>query len=792
MAIEKRKGSAVILRVTVLLTLLTFSCFGQSKVVLDGIIEDQQRQPIEGATILDPAGNLLAVTDQNGKFRVQMPLGTHLLTITHISFLSRTYQHNFQSPEFVRITLEATTLSLEEVIIRDNNPKENLQSTIPGASKLTIKNIEAIPAFLGEVDVIKAITLLPGVSTVGEGSSGFNVRGGAIDQNLVTIDGMQLFNTSHVLGFFSIFHPDATRDFTLYKGYIPAEYGGRASSVLAVNSLQGQTDVWSAEAGIGSVSGKLTLQGPITKKTSILAAARVTYSDWVLGLVNDLDIQNSAANFYDIFVRGDHFFNDKHHVMFSYLGSADSFDYSNSFGYDWSNYGFNFKYDFQPSAVWRFDVNANYLQYTNSLLDYQPGLESELRNQMEKIQLRVNGKHTTAAHELDFGLEMTDYNPGDEIRNPLNEGSFISPDGISRDRGRELAFYVQDIFKVSERFDINAGLRFNLYSQIGPSTEYEYDGVLSDDNISDTLFYNAGEKIITYNNLAPRIAFRYELSDQTVLKLAYNRMYQYIHLISNTTSPTPVDQWQVSTRYIPPTQSDNFSIGVYKNSKNDRWVTSVEAFYRKLDKVVEYQDFAELILQENIEAELLIGQGRAYGLEFFVKRLTPIWTGWVSYVYTRSEVSFPGDVETINSGDWFPAYYDQPHSFKFVSDIRMGKSRKGSFGSTIVYNTGRPITALTSDYLQGPLVVPHYSDRNEYRIPNYFRIDVSMTLGSIIRKLDDRLTISLYNLLGRRNAYSVFYQRNDNSPIPRAYKLSVLGSIFPSITYSLKLDVRKR
>ena len=281
-----------------------------------------------------------------------------------------------------------------------------------------------------------------------------------------------------------------------------------------------------------------------------------------------------------------------------------------------------------------------------------------------------------------------------------------------------------------------------------------------------------------------------ELTDRTVIKAGYNRLFQYIHLISNTTSPTPVDQWQVSTRNIPPTRSDNFSLGVYHNSKNDRWVTSAEVFYRKLDNVIEYQDFAELILQENIEAELLTGQGRAYGLELFVKRLTPIWTGWVSYVYSRSEVSFPGDVENINSGDWFPAFYDQPHSFKFVSDLRMGKSRKGSFGATLIYNTGRPITALISEYRQGPLIIPHYSDRNAYRIPNYFRIDVSMTLGSIIRSVDDRLTLTLYNLLGRENAYSVFYQRNDTSPVPRAYKLAVLGSIFPSLTYSIRFEAR--
>ncbi len=773
-----------------LFLLVTQYAVAQSKIVLDGIIEDLQRQPIEGATLLDKEGNLLSVSDQNGKFRIQMSPGRHEITITHIAYQPSAITHDFNEPQFIRISLTPNTLSLEEVIIRDNNPEENLKSTIPGATSLSIRNIEAIPAFLGEVDVIRAITLLPGVKTVGEGSSGFNVRGGAVDQNLITIDGMQLFNTSHVLGFFSIFHPDATRDFTLYKGYVPAAYGGRASSVLAVNSLQGNSDQWSVEGGIGTVSGKLAVQGPVTKKTSILAAGRITYSDWVLGLMRDLDIQRSAANFYDAFVRADQFIGEKHHIMASFLGSKDSFDYADQFGYQWSNYGVNLNYDFQASARWRFDLNANFLRYTNALFDYQPGLESWLRNEMIKTQGRANASYTTEYHDVDVGAEMVDFNPMEEVLAPLSGNSVASPGSVERDRGREFGFYIQDVFRVNERFDINAGIRYNIYTHLGPSVEYTYDGARNDENITDTTSYGSGEKISRFNNFAPRIAFRFGLNEKNVIKIGYNRLYQYIHLISNTTSPTPVDQWQVSTRYIPPTQSDNFSVGLYRNSSDNRWVSSAEAFYRRLDNVIEYQDFAELILQENIEAELLVGKGRAYGFELFVKRLTPSWTGWVSYVYTRSEVSFAGTGENINNGDWFPAYYDQPHSFKFVSDLRLGKNRKGSFGATIVYNTGRPITALISDYNQGPVVVPHYSDRNEYRIPDYFRIDVSMTMGSIIRSVDDRLTIGLYNLLGRKNAYSVFYRRNDTSPIPRAYKLSVLGSIFPSITYNIKFNVR--
>ncbi|MEJ2004730.1 MAG: TonB-dependent receptor [Cyclobacteriaceae bacterium] len=759
----------------ILLVFLASALSAQNKVVLDGIIEDNRRLPIEGATLLDKDGILLAVTDQNGKFRIQMPQGNHELTVTHI--------------DFIRLSLTANTLSLEEVIIRDNNPHENLNSSIPGATSLSIRNIEAIPAFLGEVDVIKSITLLPGVKTVGEGSAGFNVRGGAVDQNLISIDGMQLFNTSHVLGFFSIFHPDATRDFTLYKGYVPAEFGGRASSVLKVNSLQGNTEKWTVEGGIGSVSAKLSVQGPVTKQTSIIAAGRVTYSDWILGLMRDLDIRNSAANFYDAFVRADHFFGEKHHVMASFLGSKDSFDYADQFGYQWTNYGFNLNYDFQVSARWRLDMNTNILSYTNAFLDYEPGLESWLRNEMIKTQLRLNAAFTSEKHDMAFGAELIDYNPDDETRTPLSNNSVASAGSIRRDHGRELGIYLQDVFTVSDRMDINAGIRYNLYSQLGPSTEYIYDGEPSDANIIDSVFYAPGDKVTSFSNLAPRLALRIELNDHNVFKLGYNRLFQYIHLISNATSPTPVDQWQVSTRYIPPTQSDNFSAGIYHNSTDDRWIMSFEGFYRQLENVIEYRDFADLILQENIEAEVLSGNGRAYGMEFFVKRLTPRWTGWVSYVYTRSEVSFDGTGENINDGDWFPASYDQPHAFKFVSDLRMGKTRKGSFGATVVYHTGRPITALISQYNQGPLVVPHYSDRNQYRIPNYFRIDVSMTIGSIIRSVDDRLTIGLYNLLGRKNAYSVFYQRNDSSPVPRAYKLAVLGSIFPSITYNIKLNV---
>ncbi len=760
--------------------------FAQTRVVLDGEVTDPQRVPIEGVTFLTNDGTVHAITDRNGKFRIEMPAGTYTFLLTHISHINREITHTFSSAEYIRITMQPETVNLSEVIISDSDPQDNLRITTTGLTRLSMKNIQNIPAFLGETDVIKSITLLPGVTTVGEGSSGFNVRGGSIDQNLVLIDGMQLFNTSHVLGFFSIFHPDATRDFSLYKGHIPAQFGGRVSSVLDVNSLQGNKQKWGATAGVGTFSTRLTIDGPVTDKLSIIGAGRITYSDWILRQVKDLDVRNSRADFRDGFLRADYFFNDKHHLMVSALHSNDNFNFAGDFGFEWSNNGFNLHYDFQVSPRTRLDVTANFLRYFSSLADYTEGLESRLDNGMDKWQARANIHFTPEKHDIQTGVEAILFDPPVERLYPLNAASSVSPRAVNRSRGREMAAYFEDTYSFSDDFDLSAGLRLNVYQHLGYAREYIYENdIPRDEFITDSTFYSQGEVVSSFAQLAPRLALRYQLNTTTSVKASYNRTYQYLHLISNTTAPTPVDQWQVSTRYIPPTSSDNYSAGVYKNLNNDKWVTSLEVFYKDQRNVVEYRDFAELIAQENMEGELLIGKGRAYGVELFLKHLTPKWNSWISYVYTRSEVQISEASGEINDGEWFPAYFDQPHSFKFVSDLRLGK--RGSFAVNVVYNTGRPITALESDYRMGNLVIPHYSDRNEYRIPNYLRFDVSFTVGNILNRFDDKLNISVYNLLGRKNAYSIFYQRPDGEPIPQAYKLSVLGSAFPSVTYTLKL-----
>lgn len=759
---------------------------GQSKVVLDGIVTDPQRVPVEGATFLTRDGTVHAITDKNGKFRIEMPPGTYTFLLTHISHINQEVTHTFSSPEFLKITMQPETVSLNEVIISDTDPQDNLKITTTGLTRLSMKNIQNIPAFLGETDVIKSITLLPGVSTVGEGAAGFNVRGGSVDQNLVMIDGMQLFNTSHVLGFFSIFHPDAVRDFSLYKGHIPARFGGRVSSVLDVNSLQGNKQKWQATAGVGTFSTRLTVDGPVTEKLSVLAAGRITYSDWILRQVKDLNVQNSQADFRDGFVRADYYFNDRHHLMVSGLHSRDNFNFAGDFGFEWSNNGFNLHYDFQISPRTRLDLTANFLRYMSSLTDFTEGLESRLDNGMDKWQAKANIQYTPGKHDINTGAEAILYDPPVEQIVPLSPASSVAPDVVNRSRGREMAVYADDTYAFSEKLEVAGGIRLNIYQHLGFAREYIYENdVPLDENIIDSVFYDQGEVINTDINLAPRLAIRYQLNDQSSVKASYNRTYQYLHLVSNTTAPTPVDQWQVSTRYIPPTASDNYSLGYYRNFNNDRWVTSVEVYYKDMQNVVEYRDFADLIVQENMEGELLIGDGRAYGIELFLKHITPKWNSWISYVYNRSEVSVDEAAGNINDGDWFPAYYDQPHTFKFVSDLRLGK--RGSFAVNVVYNTGRPITALENDYRLGNLVIPHFSDRNEYRIPNYMRFDVSFTIGSILNRFDDRLNISVYNLLGRKNAYSIFYQRPEGEPIPQAYKLSILGSAFPSITYTLKL-----
>ena len=631
---------------------------------------------------------------------------------------------------------------------------------------------------------------MPGVSSVGEGSSGMNVRGGRVDQNLVLFNDVPLFNTSHALGFVSAFNQDVINDFSLYKGSVPAQLGGRASSVIEINTRRGSFEEWKYQGGVGPVTSRFAVEGPITNdKTSIFAAGRISHANWVLRKVADPDVKKSEVVFNDGYLGFSHRFNENSTADVTFYGSHDVFQFSDRFGFRWKNYLVNARWQSQADRKVSPLLSLSYGHLNNTLFEPSVVGASEISNTMNYFQLKETLHYIPIeAHEIKAGITVIGYLPSDEVQSGYKGNPLIMEKTAGKSRGVEWAIFANDEFEVNENISISAGLRYSHYWHLGPDTTFQYDSpARSANSISDTSYHGRPSIIESFGGLEPRVSVRLNISENNSIKASYARMRQYIHLISNTTAPTPIDLWQVSTRYMPPQIADNYSIGYFLNLKDNLWETSAELFYKDMNNLVEYKDFAQLFLNDHIETELLSGKGRAWGAELFIRRLKGRWTGWLSYTYSNTEVMIPSSTEgeSINSGDWFPSNYNKPHTLHLVLNKRM--RRQGAFSAIFSYNTGRPFTAIESSYIAGGTVIPIYSERNKYKIPDYFRVDVSLTIGNVLKKVDDSLVISLYNLFGRENAYSVFYQRPaSNFFVPKPYKLSVLGAALPSLTYNFR------
>ncbi|MFZ5999846.1 MAG: TonB-dependent receptor plug domain-containing protein, partial [Bacteroidota bacterium] len=579
----------------------------------------------------------------------------------------------------------------------------------------------------------------------------------------------------------------------LYKGNVPAQLGGRASSVLEINTRQGNFEKWEYQAGVGLASSRFLAEGPVSKKnnkTSLLMAGRVSHSDWLLRKVRNPDVKNSSLFFYDGNVNVSHRFSESSNLRINYYSSRDYFRFANQFAYAWENYLTNAEWRSFADRKLSPSLSVVYGRYNSALINPSGQDASQLSNALNYWQVKETVNYNpNDKHSLVGGIEATAYLPKQEKLAPYKINSGVARKKVDKNHGREASLFVQEEFQFSEDISISAGLRYSIYTHIGRDTVFKYaPGVPQTVGTqTDTLYYGGGEGIKTFGGLEPRLSGRISLNENMSVKAGYNRMRQYIHMISNTTAPTPVDLWQVSTEYIPPQIADNYSIGYFLNLDDNKWETSAELFYKSMNNLVEYKDFPTLYLNRHIETELLSGRGRAYGGEIYIRRLKGQWTGWASYTYSQTQirVSSPFPSESINGGEWFPSNYNKPHSFNLV--LNRKSLNKGAFSLLVSYSSGRPFTAVETSYIVGGTVVPVYSKRNQYQIPNYFRVDVSFTIGNVFEKVDDNLVISVYNLFGRENAYSLFYQRPaSNFFIPKAYQLSVLGAAMPSVTYNFK------
>ncbi|MES1223884.1 MAG: TonB-dependent receptor, partial [Bacteroidota bacterium] len=661
-----------------------------------------------------------------------------------------------------------------------------------GLDKLNIKLIKQVPAAFGETDIIKVVLTLPGVTSVGEASNGFNVRGGSTDQNLILFNDATIYNPSHLFGFFSAFNPDLVKGIELYKSAIPIKYGGRLSSVLDVSVRDGNVKTWTGNGGIGPLTSKISFEGPIKKdKTSIIVGARTTYSDWILRSLPKNAYSNSSAGFSDFNLHISHIINNKNTVYLTGYYSKDQFrlDNDTTYKYSSSNASIKWKHNFNNKFNNVLTAVANHYDYSvssnqNPVTAYNLGFNINQYDARSDFSYIPNNKHN-----ISFGVSAIYYQLHPGFYQPVGDKSLVVPNVVPGEQAVESALYLGDEYSVSDKFSINAGIRYSMFTYLGAHDVYQYvPGIPRTVNtITDTASYGSGKAIKTYQAPEVRIALRYALTDNTSLKLSFNTMQQYIHMLSNSTAISPTDIWKLSDPNIKPQQGRQLSLGLYQNFNSNTIETSVEVYYKQMEHFLDYKSGASLVLNKHIETDVIDTRGKAYGIEFLVKKLSGKFNGWLSYTYSRTllQADDPLAGETINKGDYYPANFDKPHNVNVIANYRF--SHRLSLSANFVYSTGRPVTIPLAVFNVGGVQSLYYSQRNEYRIPDYLRGDISVTLEGnhkIKQKIHNSWSVGVYNVTARQNAYSVYFTQEAGKI--KGYQLSIFGTAIPFITYNFK------
>jgi hypothetical protein len=764
----------------------------QGSATLAGIVRDATNgEPVIGATIFIEKLKTGVSTNQFGYYSVTIPEGRHEIKIKSMGMKTTQRQLILYSDGKLDIELDADITPLKEVVIESQH-EAKVTSLNVGMEKLDIQTMKQIPLALGETDIMKVMLTLPGVQSVGEGSSGINVRGGATNQNLILLNDAVVYNPSHLFGFFSTFNPDVLKNVELYKSGIKAEYGGRLSSVLDVHTRDGNNKKISGSGGISPITGRFTLEGPLVKnKTSFIIGGRSTYSNWILHQLNDEQFRKSKASFYDVTANVSHQMNDNNSLYLSAYTSLDQFNLNNDTSYRYS--------DNNGSIRWKHIFNNrlygiltgtfskyNYTMASNKVAENAFDMDFQISQWTGKADFSyyLNPRHT-----LEGGLSVTNYGLQPGYIYPLHSDSEIKAMAVQREQGRESTLYISDQFEVNHKVSVYAGIRYSFYQYLGPKDVNEYSQQASREasTIIGSRTYGKGESIVAYHGLEPRVSIRYSLKDNASVKFSYNRMRQNVQMLSNTTAITPTDIWKLSDPYVKPQIGDQLSAGLYRNMKGNLIETSIETYYKFTSRTIDYKSGATLLLNEHIETDIIGAKGKAYGFELMIKKAAGKTNGWISYTYSRSLMKAAGKflAEVVNGGVYYPSNYDKPHAANFIGNYKF--SRRFNFSLNVVYSTGRPITLPIAQFELGGVNRVLYSDRNQYRIPDYFRTDVSVNIegNHRIKKLaHSSWTFAVYNLTGRKNAYSIFFT-TENGEI-RSYKLSVFGQPIPTITYNFK------
>jgi hypothetical protein len=766
--------------------------YRNGKGTVAGYIRDAKTgETLVGATVSLDNPPIGVSTDQFGYFSLTVPLGPHVLHISSIG-MKETVRHialysdgklNVEMEQFIP-GLKAVTITSEK-----NSNTGRLQM---GVDRLNIKTIRQMPVVFGEVDILRAVLTLPGVTSVGEASTGFNVRGGSADQNLVLFNNSTIYNPSHFFGFFSSFNPDVVKGVELYKSSVPEKYGGRLSSVLDVTTRDGNSKKISGAGGIGPLDARLTIEGPLfSEKTTFLVAGRSTYSDWLLKQIPNDAYQNSTAGFYDANLRLTHEINAKNHLFLTGYISSDRFSLNSDTLYKYQNKNVNLQ--------WKHEFNNRFSAvFMAGIDDYNYSITSTL-NPINAYKLSFNitqyvfhGDFTyniNTVHTLDFGVSSIYYKLDPGSLDPQGSKSLVVPDHVPTEQALESAAYLGDRINLGTKFSVNLGIRYSYYNYLGPQNIYNYapGQPLETTTIIDSTYYGPGKNIKTYQYPDYRVSARYILDDNSSLKISYNSLHQFIHQLTNTTAISPTDIWKLSGPHIQPQAGQQLSLGYYHDFKSHTIETSFEIYYKKIDDYLDYKSGASLVLNHHIETDVLTTRGKAYGAEFLIKKTAGKLNGWLSYTYSRTflQQDDPNAGQLINNGAYYPANYDRPSVLNFIGNYQL--NHRFSVSVNVNYSTGRPITLPTAIYDLGGGERVYYSERNAYRIPDYFRMDLSVNIegNHKIKKFKhSSWSIGVYNLTGQNNPYSIYFT-SENGVI-KGYKLSIFGSPVPSITYNFK------
>ncbi len=764
----------------------------QNKYILSGYVKNiTTHDPIPNLVLSIVDKKINTITNFEGYYSITLPIGENIIELKALGIENFKKKFIIYNSGTYNFNLEENLELLDEVVI-DADKDKNINEAITGITQIQIKDIKTIPLVLGERDILKVATTLPGISTAGEGSAGFNVRGGKTDQNLMLLDNAVIYNPTHFFGIFSALNPYTTGDLDIYKGSIPAQYGGRLSSVFNISTKSGNKKSFKGEGAIGPVTSNLTLEIPIVKdKSSIIIGGRGTYSDWILKTIDNESLNNSEASFYDGILKYDHKIDKDNNLETTAYYSKDIFSISSDSTYNYSNLLFSLKWDH------RFNLkNKGSLIVANSNYNYNIEFDGnsnrnfDLGYKIQETEIKFLMNYLKSEkHSFDYGISSKLYNNQPGNIKPSGSESIVIPTDIQDEKAIESAIFISDNFNISKNLLLNIGFRYSFYAFLGETSQNIYlDGLPKNEGTYvETKEFGKNEIAKTYGAPEIRASVRYSFSPSFSVKASYNNNTQYIHTLTTNTTASPTDTWKLSDLNIKPQKADQYSLGLFKNFNGNNYELSLEGYYKLSKNILDYKVGAELLLNKNIETEVLQGDGKAYGIEFLIKKNKGKLNGWIGYSYSRALIKMGSEFneELINNGDYFPSNYDKPHDFSLVANYKLTK--RFSFSTNFVYQTGRPVTFPVGNYIFNNSEYVFYSDRNAFRIPDYYRLDLGINIegNHKIKKFAHSFwNISVYNVLGRNNPYSVFFV-TENGEI-KAYQSSIFSTPVPTITYNFR------